>query len=729
MKKIIPICILGLFIFGGMGTLAQPTSQATPQTLVVHFSQPTVVNDNTYVSIDLQEANQFLTEQGKPLLPCYTQTLYYPFGTKILGVTVTPSDIATQTLSAVVAPTPAIEVLGMDASAPITTPMNYGTDPYPATWFDYQLGGGIYDNELSVIVTVQIHPIIYHPLDNSIEYARAATITVQYEPGAPRPETRDSYQLVVIGPAMYSSDIAPLITHKNGEGITAKFVSVEDIYSGTYFPVTGRDNQEKIKYFIKNAIENWNTGSILLLGSASQIPTRDTHVYIADDPDYGSEIFTSDLYYADIYNATGAFSSWDTNSDSIFGEFHWNGKTDIVDLHPDVYLARLAAYTNAQVSSSVAKIIGYETTPGYQQDWFNRVVLCGGDSFDDTGAVDEGEYQNQKVADLMTGFIADKEWASNGKLTGIIPSGVTNIKDAINAGCGFVDFSGHGNTNIWASHPHTSFSIWIPTPYPPGGIRNNDILTLTNGAKLPIVTVEACSTSKFAADANCFNWAFVYSANGGAIGSYGATGIGYGYVGDSVTTGLTGKMGLDTYRAYKSDGAVSFGEQWSRALNRYIHSGMDDADYKTVEEWQPFGDPTLIIGEKSDPPAKPATPSGTANGNINTEYSYTSTTTDPNNDKVYFMFDWGDGTTSGWLGPYNSGSSVTGKKTWTTRGNFTIRVVAKDTHGILSVWSDPLPVNMPLDTQYSFHPFLQFFEKLLERFPNAFPILRALILG
>ena len=73
-----------------------------------------------------------------------------------------------------------------------------------------------------------------------------------------------------------------------------------------------------------------------------------------------------------------------------------------------------------------------------------------------------------------------------------------------------------------------------------------------------------------------------------------------------VIQGLIGKMGLDTYKAYKLDQATTFGEMWSKALNRYIKSSMDDADYKTVEEWQAFGDPTLAIGEKSQPPAKPA---------------------------------------------------------------------------------------------------------------------------
>jgi hypothetical protein len=162
-------------------------------------------------------------------------------------------------------------------------------------------------------------------------------------------------------------------------------------------------------------------------------------VFIADDPDYGDEIFVSDLYYADIYDDTGGFCSWDSNNNNIFGEYNWNGNTDEVDLYPDVYLTRLPAISTSQVTTCVNKIKTYENTPGYQQSWFTNLIVIGGDSFDDSHAVDEGEYTNQKVIDIMSGFAAEKLWVTNGKLTSWAPTGVANIKNAISAGCGFVD--------------------------------------------------------------------------------------------------------------------------------------------------------------------------------------------------------------------------------------------------------------------------------------------------
>ncbi|KYK21926.1 hypothetical protein AYK25_02945 [Thermoplasmatales archaeon SM1-50] len=722
MKKIISLCIIAIIVLGGLGAVAQQTSENTQEKSTFHFSEPLLKNKNIYASVSLKEANSNLMIQGKPMLPSYVETYTFPFGTTIHSVIVIPKDIQTKTTLKDLEPTPRYTAVGKTSSITNEEPINYGIDPHPSSWFNYRLGCGVYNGEINVIVNVEIYPIQYHPKEKTIQWINEADVIIDYEVTSPQTTSnREEYQFVAIGPVEYSSQVAPLITHKISKGISSKFVSLDDIYSGAYFPATGRDGQEKIKYFIKNAIENWLTGSILLVGGSSKVPTRDTHVFISNDPPE-PEVFVSDLYYADIYHANGSFCSWDSNANNIFGEYQWQGKTDVVDLYPDVYLTRIPATSGSQVTASVNKFIGYENTPGYQQSWFPKLVVVGGDSFEDTSKIDEGEYANQKLIDLMTGFVAEKLWVTNAKLTTFAPTGVANIKNTINSGCGFVDFNGHGNTNIWATHPHDNHVQWVPTPA--GGIRTNDIVTLSNGNKLPIVTVEACSTSKFASDSNCFNWAFVYNSNGGAIGSFGCTALGYSYIGTGVTQGLIGKIGLDTYRAYKLDQAETFGELWSRALNRYIKTTMEPSDYKTIEEWIAFGDPTLRIGEQSQPPSKPSIPNGPTSGAVNTEYTYTTSTTDPEGDKISYMFNWGDGTYSSWIGPLSSGATATGKKTWTVKGTYNITVVAKDDHGVLSEWSDPLPISMPLSYQST---FLQLLERLFQRFPNAFPLLRQLL--
>ncbi|MBS3777970.1 MAG: PKD domain-containing protein, partial [Candidatus Thermoplasmatota archaeon] len=143
---------------------------------------------------------------------------------------------------------------------------------------------------------------------------------------------------------------------------------------------------------------------------------------------------------------------------------------------------------------------------------------------------------------------------------------------------------------------------------------------------------------------------------------------------------------------------------WSRAIANYISPGMDGGNYKTIEEWQSFGDPTLSIADESVPPEKPSVPTGNGTGKPNEEYTFSSSTTDADGDTVYYLFDWGDETFSEWLGPFESGEIVEATHSWDEEGDYQIRVKAKDDHGVQGEWSDPLPVSMP-KTKFSFSFF------------------------
>ena len=146
--------------------------------------------------------------------------------------------------------------------------------------------------------------------------------------------------------------------------------------------------------------------------------------------------------------------------------------------------------------------------------------------------------------------------------------------------------------------------------------------------------------------------------------------------------------------------------------------------------WDPitWGDPNGIDPATtyiySRAPAKPSTPAGTTHGSINTEYPYTSSATDPDGDRVYLLFDWGDGSTSGWVGPFTSGATGTASHTWQTKGDYQIKVKAKDVHGVEGPWSDPLPITMPVAFADHQTPIVL---RFLERHPHLFPLLQRLL--
>lgn len=146
-----------------------------------------------------------------------------------------------------------------------------------------------------------------------------------------------------------------------------------------------------------------------------------------------------------------------------------------------------------------------------------------------------------------------------------------------------------------------------------------------------------------------------------------------------------------------------------------LPSEYEETQFAIDTNWDEF----LVIFldlEGNTPPETP-TITGDARGTPGKEYEYTITTTDTDDDILYYFIDWGDGNTEGWLGPYDSGEEFTIEHTWEEQGTYTIRVKAKDSDE--SDWGT-LTVRMPKLKQNS---LLLFLESLVE----SFPILKILL--
>jgi hypothetical protein len=108
----------------------------------------------------------------------------------------------------------------------------------------------------------------------------------------------------------------------------------------------------------------------------------------------------------------------------------------------------------------------------------------------------------------------------------------------------------------------------------------------------------------------------------------------------------------------------------------------------------------------------------------NIEYTFCTTTTDPDNDDVYYWFDWGDGNNSDWIGPFASGETACVNYSWTQKGTYQIKAKAKDTDGQESPWSDPLSIKIIRSRAYN-NPFiLRLQQKLADYFSLLIQLLK-----
>ena len=88
------------------------------------------------------------------------------------------------------------------------------------------------------------------------------------------------------------------------------------------------------------------------------------------------------------------------------------------------------------------------------------------------------------------------------------------------------------------------------------------------------------------------------------------------------------------------------------------------------------------------PPSRP-TVTGPSSGEVDVQYSFDVTSTDPNGDEVLYVVDWDDGSDLEVFGPFDSGSSASVSHTWSSAGSFDVRVMARDEFLAEGAWSVP----------------------------------------
>ena len=521
----------------------------------------------------------FIYKEGYPVLPYKYETYVFPFGTEIKEVKVKEKNVEKIKLKEKIEPAPAPYPKKFE----IKEGEIYSKDEfYPSSWYEYEIHAGINNGERVIFLSLYLYPFRYNALRNEVLHAE---FDVKIDYVLPeKTEKASLYDFLIISPDAWLSEIEALKQHKESKGIKTIVVGVNEIYSSNVAR-NGRDDAEKVKYFIKNAIEEWGIKYVMLVGGRTfgfnekwLMPVR--YAYAIDHvPPFTENEFISDLYFADIYkyeNGSIVFDDWDSNGNGIFAEYNYEGRYDKIDLMPDVYVGRFACRSKAELKNVIKKIVEYENS-----DKVKRILFCGGDTDTfDREDVNEREYLNEIIAGIMSDFECIKLRASDGSLNR------KNIWREIMRGVDFIDFSGHGSPNSWATHPHNS-DEWI-------GITIFDVYTYYN-RKLPIIFANACHTAQFNLTYECLGWQFLKKRHGGAVAFIGASGLSYGLSGYNTTKTLSGYLEIEFFKNYYE--SEFLGDMFYDAIKDYIvEIPIDDwQDYKTVEEYILLGMPCLQI--------------------------------------------------------------------------------------------------------------------------------------
>ena len=426
MKKILPVLIIGILILSGFGAVtANNADDGTKnieesKIISLDFSSPIIEEDSGCIQVTVENSYLSLNDPGKPMLPKIVKTIELPFGARNVNVEVVPKNIQESEISYEIRPAlsplmPLTDLEGSCIAKPEKDISTYSSnDMFPSSWFEYRTGCGLNaNNERVAFVSIHLFPVRYTPATGKIYYVEGADVKVTYtEPKIDALLETNEYDLVIIAPSVFSKELERLVDHKIALGIETKLKTTEEIYDE--YDGEGRDKPEQIKYFIKDSIEDWNVTYILLVGGLKSriwanprddcnqgseywhVPVRYTNLF--DNPKFpltgGSSIHDpgaiSDLYYADVYDSEGNFSSWDTNEDDVFAAWGKEGvENDTgIDLYPDVAIGRLACRDIFEVKTVVNKIIKYESTSSEDKPWFKKMVVISGDGFLDQEDLD-----------------------------------------------------------------------------------------------------------------------------------------------------------------------------------------------------------------------------------------------------------------------------------------------------------------------------------------------------
>lgn len=435
------------------------------------------------------------------------------------------------------------------------------------------------------MLNVMLYPLQYKPKTGTVKFYERLTVTVNIGKDKKNslyrglPGDRDAVAQMVDNPDMTatyaepaeaqpflqggpypyviitSSTLAPafqeLLEHKI-DYIRTKLVDVSWIYSN----YTGYDNPEKIRNFIIDAYNDWDTTYCLLGGDISAVPYRGFWVSTGG---YTDSDMAADMYFGCL---DGTF---DADGDHIYGE-----PNDGVDWLEEVFIGRAPVETVAEAEIFVDKVIAYELADKPKVCQFHAAIIAAGNNPDsrqipwDCEQWVPEEYTIKELfeqEDPITKAIWRTAW--DGSYDGEPHTPPLTFQHA-----------GHGNATCYGI---SSSVTWC----------NGDVSSLTN-TFWPIHMSVACLSGQFEVN-DCLAETYVKD-DCGAIACM--LNDNYGWYSTMDASKYSGEFLETMFRGLFSDGKQHLGELLNQAKSYWVSAAQSNSTYRwCYYEINLLGDP------------------------------------------------------------------------------------------------------------------------------------------
>jgi len=705
--KTVGTIVLLLSVLFPMNVQSIQEQETSSFSITYSFSQPVIetqsLQDQTYSVINLPMV-QNSANPGEPFLPVESGYILLPPQVTVESIQVQVKNTELFTIDHLIEPMGSIQPISKpisEAKPLIKDEQIYSSnDFFPSNRYQQV---GVYSSHGYRILVLELYPIRYQPSSNTLSFSNELIVTVEttssdqdhqlyrsndkdkqfisnkvdnpkfislYNSEISRADS-SAYELLIITDETLESPFSELKEFHDTQGIQTMIRTLDDI---------GSDSPADIRAYIKQMYLSEGISYVLLGGDDDVIPAQ--HLYVSgldEGTEFYETVLPSDLFYACL---DGSFND---DGDDLWGErTDGEGGTD-VDLMAEVYVGR-ATVSNVEeadlfVDKTIQFITQYDTVAEKRAVYVGEhlgdygIASHGGNYLDQfiDGSTDDGyetvgipteEYTPVELYDR------DGRWSPQ------------ELMDYADLGVVMINHLGHSNY------------------YYNMKMRTSDVATFEND-QLFFVYSQGCMAGGFDNKDCIAEYMTVKQPFGAVAGIWNAR---YGWFWAYRTDG-------DSQRFHREFWDAIFGEQLP-TIGMANHDSKEDNLYlinRSCMRWvyyetNLFGDPTLAF--YSYRPETPDKPDGPDKGTIEEYYQYQTSTSDPNNDLVYYQWDIGSGEPLDWMGPFAPGDVCVVNYTWNEKGTYSVRVRAKDEHGYHSAWSDPLEVSMPY-TKQDQKPFLK----------------------
>lgn len=390
-----------------------------------------------------------------------------------------------------------------------------------------------------------------------------------------RTTTPQADYIIITHRDFYTSSMELATYRSQQSNLDVAVVKVEDVYDEFNF---GIFNPQAIQDFLKYAYNNWNSNK----------PAKPAYVLLVGDAniDYLNNFEAPPINYVPTQIVETDLLG-QTPSDNWFVELVGD------DVLPDMVIGRLAPRTETHNNTMINKIKSYEGPNKPDDSWNKNVLLIAddgvsGEEFDDSFEIISNQLAQSVPYYFNTTKVYVNDYTSNDNPT-------TDIINAFNQGSLLVNYTGHGDLDLWGK--------WDRTGDESDATFNvSDVGSLTNDDKLSIVTVANCLSGYFviddAVDRNpndvneAMAEALLESEGKGAVAVWAPTGLGY-------PAGHRELIGEFYDQIFQDDHYVLGGTTTQTKIEVY---GRNNAWRDLVETFVFFGDPAMAIGVPTNYP-------------------------------------------------------------------------------------------------------------------------------